>query len=75
MNTITLSKSEYEILKAQASAYGRLLKAATIESLATPSTRSKSKVMSAFKKTGKYDEDFLISLNKGLKRSSFFTEK
>ena len=75
MSTVTLPKSEYEVLKAQASAYERLLKSVVKESIVTPPTRSKSKVLNAFKKTGKYNKDFLASFNKGLKRSTFFTDK
>ena len=75
MTTVTLQKSEYEILKAQASAYERLLKSVAKESVAMPPTRSRSKVLSAFRKTGKYNKKFLASLNTGLKRSSYFTDK
>lgn len=75
MSTITLSKSEYEILKAQASAYERLLKAVVRESVITPPTKSRSKVFNAFKKTEKYNKNFLASFKTGLRRSSFFTEK
>jgi len=75
MSTVTLPKSEYDVLKAQASAYERLLKAATKESVVTPPTRSKVKVLNAFKRTKKYNKDFLASLKTGLKRSAFFTEK
>jgi hypothetical protein len=75
MTTVTVSKSEYDILKAQASAYRQLVKVAVLENEITPPTRSKSKVLEAFKKTGKYNKEFLISLKKGLSRSSFFTQK
>jgi hypothetical protein len=40
-----------------------------------PPTRSKSEVLTAFKKVGIYSEKFLTSLTKGLERSSFFTEE
>jgi len=75
MSTVTLPKSEYEVLKAQASAYERLLKSVVKESVVTPPTRSKSKILGAFKKTGKYNKNFLASFKTGLKRSSFFIEK
>ncbi|OHA95905.1 MAG: hypothetical protein A2W64_00165 [Candidatus Zambryskibacteria bacterium RIFCSPLOWO2_02_39_10] len=75
MNTIILSKSEYEILKAQSSAYERLLSAITAQSIVTPPTKSKSKTLSAFRNTGKYNKNFLVSFKKGLHRSSFFTDK
>ena len=75
MNTVILSKSEYEVLKSQASAYERLLKVVSKDVSVIPPTRSKSKIFSAFEKSGKYDKNFLSSFKKGLKRSSFFSEK
>jgi hypothetical protein len=74
MITVTVPKTEYEILKSQAYAYKQLLNAVS-ENAVTPPTRSKSKVLAAFKKTGKYNATFLTSLKKGLNRSSFFTQK
>ena len=75
MNTITLLKSEYKVLKAQATAYGRLIKSVAAESDVTSPTRSRSAILNAFKKTGKYNKSFLMSFKKGLSRSSFFSEE
>lgn len=38
-----------------------------------PSTRSRLKILTSMKKTGKYSSAFLNSLKKGLEESSYFT--
>ena len=75
MNTISVPRSEYEMLKAQATAYVRLLKSVATESIVTPPTRSRSMVMKELKKIGKYNKNFLKSLEKGLEESTFFSNK
>lgn len=75
MNTVSVSKIEYETLKAESAAYKRLIRSAQIDYSLTPPTRSKSKVLSGFKNTGKYNKEFIVSLQKGLKRSSYFDQK
>ena len=75
MTTVTLPKSEYEMLKAEAQAYERILKALAKESVVTPPTKSRSKIFAVFEKTGKYNKKFLNSFKKGLKRSTFFTDR
>lgn len=41
----------------------------------SPDTKSRSEVLSSFKKTGKYSSEFLKDLEKGLKGSQFFNQK
>ena len=72
MSTVTISKIEYQNLRDKANAYGKMLEAAQGASSLVPTERSRKKIISAFKKTAKYNKKFLSSLNQGLKRSSYF---
>ncbi len=72
MSNITIPKVEYENLMERATAYGRMMKAAQGTFSLTPPEKSRKKVMADFKKTGKYNQKFLSSLSRGLKRSSYF---
>jgi len=73
MSTVVLKKSEYEELKTRADAYDRLVFAMREDIFYPPPTRSRTKILSEFKKTGRYSRVFLASLASGLKRSSHFT--
>lgn len=42
--------------------------------LQQPDTRSTSKIISSMKETGKYNQKFLSSLERGLKESEYFTK-
>ena len=42
--------------------------------LDVPPERSRKKVLAAFRKTGLYSEEFLKDLERGMKRSNYFTE-
>lgn len=73
MSNITIPKVEYQELKSRADAYGRMLEVAQTDFSLTPPERSRKKIISAFKKTGKYNQKFLSSLNHGLRRSAHFS--
>lgn len=74
MNTanVNITKSEYNDLKSRADAYDRIISLAQREVAFTPTERSAKKVLAEFKKADKYSENFLKSLEQGLKRSTFF---
>ena len=72
MDTVTISKTEYQDLKKRARAYEKMLEAAGSVSDLVPKERSTRKILSAMKKTKKYNKEFLDSLRAGLARSSYF---
>jgi len=72
MSNVTIPKIEYQSLKERAVAYERMLEAAQGTFSLTPSETSRKKVIASMKKTGKYNQKFLTSLSRGLKRSSYF---
>ena len=72
--SINLTKSEYIDLKSRADAYDRIISLTRKEISIIPTERSTKKVIAEFKKTDKYSQEFLKSLEKGLKRSSFFSK-
>ncbi|MEK7175718.1 MAG: hypothetical protein AAB693_02880 [Patescibacteria group bacterium] len=74
MSTITISKIEYNNLKNQATIYERILSLVLGSSNLMPPEKSKKTIIEAFKKTEKYNKDFIISLNKGLSRSTYFED-
>jgi len=73
MSTITINKLQYEELRRKAEGYDRLVAAAGSELFAPPPTRDMKKVLAAFRGTKKYSTDFLKSLEKGLRRSRYFS--
>ncbi len=74
MVNVTISKIEYQNLKEKADAYGRMLKAAKVPTSLAPTETSRQKIISSLKETGRYNKEFLSSISRGLKRSSYFTE-
>ncbi len=72
MNTVTITKTQYEALKKQATAYQRIVSAAHSDLFGPPPTHDVRKVIADFRKTKRYSKEFLNSLGKGLSRSSHF---
>ena len=72
MSTVTLSKKEYESLKEKALRYEYLKQVLEGDIFSPPPTRDAKKIAREFAKSGKYNKNFLQSLEKGLKRSSYF---
>ncbi|MFH1170612.1 MAG: hypothetical protein V1704_03580 [Candidatus Vogelbacteria bacterium] len=73
MSTITLPRIEYQELKKKAAMFERIVELAEKDNLfSPPPIRSRRQIVSAFKKTKKYNPAFLQSLNRGLKRSDYF---
>lgn len=72
MNTITVSKKEYENLVERALRYDYLKQTMTSDIFSAPPIKSVKVAISAFKKTKLYTPAFIASLQKGLSRSSYF---
>jgi len=75
MSTITISKTQYEVLRRRAVAYERVVAAAREDIFSSPPTRDAKKVIRKFRATRRYSEAFLKSLEKGLSRSSYFKNR
>lgn len=74
MSTVTISKTKYETLKREATAYRKFASAARVELFKSPPTRDTKKIIAAMKETGRYTKKFLTSLEKGLKKSAYFVK-
>ena len=74
MSTITLPRTEYINLKSRAEAFDKMVAEIQPSLLFAPTEKSRKKVITEFSKTKLYNKKFLESLNRGLKRSSFFTK-
>lgn len=72
MSIITISKKEYRELIEKKFRYEYLREIIEGDIFSSPSTRDIKEILSAFKKTKKYNQKFLKSLEKGLNRSSYF---
>ena len=72
MATVTITKKEYDRLIDAKLRYDYLRSAMERDLLFSPPTRDVKKVISSFRKTRRYNQQFLRSLARGLKRSSHF---
>jgi len=74
MVTITLPKIEYINLKKRAEAFDKMVAGINPSIFFVPVEKSRKKIVSDFSKTKLYNKEFIKSLKKSLKRSSFFTK-
>jgi len=72
MIKVTIPRTEYKKLAEKAQRYEYIRQIISEDLFASPSTRNTKEVVESFRKTKKYNQKFLDSLEKGLKRSSFF---
>ncbi len=72
MVTITIPKKEYHRLTEKAFRYDYLRQLLEEDIFSCPPTKNVKKVIESFRGTGLYKKNFLRSLEKGLKRSSYF---
>ncbi|MDO8521278.1 MAG: hypothetical protein Q7S52_04135 [bacterium] len=72
MKSVTIPQMEYEVLRARASAYDRVVSALENTFSLTPPERSRKKIVAEFKKVKKYNGKFVDALERGLTRSSYF---
>ena len=72
MQTVTISKKEYEELVEKKLRYEHLHQIIEGDIFSPPPTRDIKELIKAFQKTGLYNQRFIDSLEKGLKRSAYF---
>lgn len=73
--TVTLSRSEYQRLRDIAKRFELAQTILAGHPFAEPPTRDAKHIMREFRRTGRYNEPFLKSLERGLKESSFFRSR
>ena len=74
METVTISKKEFKQLTEKAMRYD-FLRISMEKDLFVPPPKNISKILTEFKKSGLYNEQFINSLEKGLNRSKYFSGK
>lgn len=74
MANITISKEKYQQLLDRALRYEYLRQILKEDIFVLPPTRSIKTVIKEFRATKKYNQKFLKSLSKGLRRSSYFKQ-
>ena len=72
MNTITIPKKEYQELLDKKFRYEYLRQIIEEDIFDSPPTKNTDEVIKAFEQTKLYNQEFLRSFKKGLKRSSYF---
>jgi hypothetical protein len=72
MREITISKKEYHQLLDKALRYDYFRQLIEEDIFAPPPTKNIEEILRAFKKTKIYSSEFLKSLERGLRRSSYF---
>jgi hypothetical protein len=72
MANIIISKKKYQELVDNALRYEYLRHIMEENIFAPPPTKDIEKIIRAFEKTGIYNKEFLKSLKRGLRRSSYF---
>lgn len=72
MNRVTILKNEYERLVETKLKYEHLRQVIEEDILSPPPIKNIKEVIKAFRETGEYNVEFLKSLERGLKRSSYF---
>lgn len=75
MDTITLTKKEYDRLLKKALSYDYLRGLMAEDVFASPPVKNVKKVIKEFAATGKYNQKFLKSFEEGLKRSNYFNDE
>lgn len=74
MINITVPKKEYQKLVEKALRYEYVRQIMEGDLFASPPTKNIGEIIGEFRKTRRYDQKFLESLEKGLKHSSYFKE-
>ena len=72
MVTITIPKKEYQQLLDKALRYEYLRQILEEDIFASPPVQNSKTILKEFRKTKRYNQKFLESLAKGLKRSTYF---
>lgn len=74
MVNITVPKKEYQKLVEKALRYEYIRQVMEGDLFASPPTKNIGEIIEEFRKTRRYNQKFLKSLEKGLERSSYFKE-
>ena len=75
MSVVTIPKTKYDALKKKARAYDILAKKAKNGTFFDiPATKNITAITKAFRASGRYNEKFIESVEKGLKQSIYFKE-
>lgn len=72
MPTVTIPKREYQKLLDRALRFEYLRQILEDDIFSPPPTKDIKAIIREFRETGRYNEEFLKSLARGLKRSSYF---
>jgi len=72
MATITIPQKEYKRLLDKALRYEYLREILEEDIFSSPPVKSSRKIIAGFQRTKLYNQEFLKSLTRGLKRSSYF---
>lgn len=72
MNTVTIPKKKYQELMSKAMRYDYFQTVLSEDLFASPPAHSADEVVKGFKSTGRYNPDFIKSLQKGLEHSDYF---
>ncbi len=72
MQTVTISKKEYEELIEKKLRYEYIHQIIEEDIFSPPPTKDIKEIINVFKKSGLYTQKFIDSLEKGLKRSAYF---
>lgn len=70
--TVSVPRTEYQRLRQIARRFELLRRLVEYDTFAKPPVRNATQVMREFRKTGRYSEPFLKSLERGLRESSYF---
>jgi len=75
MAAVTIPKKEYQELLEKALRYEYLRQIIEGDLFVPPPARKVKEIIKSFKETGQYNQKFLKSLERGLKRSSYFNHE
>lgn len=74
MSNVTIPKREYQKLLDKTFRFEYIRQILEEDIFSSPSTRNIKAVIKEFRETGRYNKNFLDSLARGLKRSSYFNK-
>jgi len=72
--TISISKTKYNRLTEIEKRFKKMRSTIASDIFDEPPTKNKKEVIDSFRETGKYNDDFLQSLEVGLSESSYFSK-
>ena len=72
MDKIIVSKKEYQNLINKSLRYDCFRQIMEEDFFSSPPTKNSKEIIKEFRDSGKYNKDFIKSLSRGLRRSSYF---